>query len=123
MTAGHAEVLGADTFARTLREFGEQIEHLTEAHTAAGELIVGQTRSRSRRKSGRLASSFTASVRAEGVTVGSSLIYAPVQEFGWRRRHITPSRALTGAFEAATPQVADIYHSAVAKAASHIKGV
>jgi hypothetical protein len=116
-------VQGADTFARTLREFGDQITELTAAHTAAGELIVQATRARSRRRSGALAGSFTARVSADGVTVGSALIYAPPQEFGWRRRGITPSRALTGALEESGTRIGDIYHDEVAQAASHIKGV
>jgi len=106
-----------------LREFGDDITELTAAHAAAGDLLVAATRARSRRRSGALAGSFTARVTADGVTVGSDLIYAPVQEWGWRRRHITPSRALTGALEQSGTRIGDIYHDEVAQAASHIKGV
>ena len=40
----------------------------------------------------------------------SGLVYAPVQEFGWPARGITPSLALTGTLEAMAGTIAEVYN-------------
>jgi hypothetical protein len=49
-------------------------------------------------------------------------VYAPVQEFGWARRHITPSRALTSAFAASQGAIEQVYFAAVDAAMGKVQG-
>ncbi len=124
MTGGaRVELVGGDTFARTLRQFGRDIQSLTEAHAAAGAAVADAAAQRARRKSGALAASFGPTVADSGVAIGSPLVYAGVQEHGWARRHITPSRALSSALDASNGRVADIYTAAVAAAAERVRGM
>jgi hypothetical protein len=121
--AARVELVGGDTFARTLRDFGRELDSLTDAHAAAGAVVADAAAQRARRRTGALAGSFAATVADHGVQVGSPLPYAGVQEFGWPRRHITPSRALTSALDASTGRVDQIYTAAVTAAASHVRGM
>ena len=117
------EVLGAATFARTLREFGDRLQHLDAAATAAGGEVARLAAGRARRKTGALAASFAVRVTDAGAEISSPLRYAPVQEYGWARHHITPSRALTSALDDATPAVDRVYTAAVTAALSKVRGM
>jgi hypothetical protein len=119
---GQVTVRGADQFARTLGQFGDDLTHLDAAHAAAGDRVIAATRPRTRRKSGRLAASWTTRVTADGAEVGSPVVYAGVQERGWPARHITPSRALGGGLDAATPGIEQVYFQAIDKAMGQVRG-
>lgn len=116
------EIVGGETFARTLRQFGEDIQALTDAHAAAGDAVATAAAARARRRTGALASSFAGHPAESGVQVGSPLRYAGVQEYGWARHGITPSYALTGALEDSADQVEAIYTDAVDAALSRVSG-
>lgn len=122
MTGGQVTVRGADTFARTLGKFGDEIQHLTDAHRAAGAAVIGKARPRTRRKTGRLSASWRSVVTVDGAQVGSSLPYAGVQEHGWPARRITPSRALTSGLSDAADDVGRIYLGAVDAAMGKVRG-
>jgi len=116
------EVLGAAEFARTMHQFADDVRNLTAAHTAAGGEVLRLVHGRARRRSGALAASFAAAVADDGVTVSSPLVYAGVQEFGWARHRITPSRALTSSLDDAAPAVETIYTRAVEAALGKVRG-
>jgi phage gpG-like protein len=116
------EVRGADTLARTLRTAADEIAHMTAAHQAAGAAVAAKARPRTRRKTGRLAASWTTRVTVDGAEVGSSVPYAGVQEYGWAAHNISPSRALTGGLGDATDQVERIYFDAVDGAIGKVRG-
>ena len=59
---GTVTVRGADTFARTLSGFADDLTHLDAAHAAAGDRVITATRPRSRRRAGALAGSWTTRV-------------------------------------------------------------
>jgi hypothetical protein len=119
---GGVELIGGDTFARTLAAFGDEVTHLTAAHTAAGAEVARLAGGRARRRTGALAASFGPRVTDAGVVVTSPLRYAGVQEFGWSAHHITPSYALTSALDDAAPTVERIYGDAVDTALGKVRG-
>jgi hypothetical protein len=121
MTGG-AELVGGANFARTMAEFGNDIQALTEAHTAAGAEVARLAASRARRQTGRLAASFGPRVTDAGVEIASPVRYAGVQEFGWAAHHITPSLALTSSLDDAGPTVERIYGDAVDTALGKVRG-
>lgn len=122
MTGGTVELVGGDTFARTLRAFGAELAELDAADQAAGAEVARLAAGRARRKTGALAASFGPAPADTGVTIGSPLVYAGVQEFGWARRRITPSLALTSALDDAAPAVERIYTDAVDAALGKVRG-
>lgn len=115
------EVIGADRCARTLHDAADAIRDLSKAHRDAAERVAATTRQRSRRRTGRLAASFTVTIADDGASVGSGLVYAGVQEFGGYH-NIRPSYALTGALDANVATVASIYESAVKAAIGKVQG-
>jgi phage gpG-like protein len=114
-------VVGADRLARTMRQAADDLRHLSEAHRKAADEVARNTRQRSRRRTGRLAASFTVTVADDGASVGSSLVYAGVQEFGGYN-NIRPSYALRGGLDASTAAVTEIYLDAVTDAIGKVKG-
>jgi len=122
VTGTVVEVVGAAQYARTLRAFGDELQSLTTAHHAAGAAVQTLARGRARRRSGRLAASFTVAVADTAVTIGSPVVYAGVQEYGWARRGITPSRALTSALEDSAGRVEQVYTADVETALSKVRG-
>ena len=119
---GRVEVIGGATFARTLRGFGDEITHLTDAHMAAGAEVARLAGGRARRRTGALAASFGPRVTDAGVAIASPLRYAGVQEFGWSAHGITPSYALTSSLDDAAPTVERIYSDAVDTALGKVRG-
>ena len=107
-------VRGADTLARTLHRAAADVQHLTAAHTAAGQAVTAKVRARTHRLTGRLAASWRAVTDADGVTVSSRVVYAGVQE---RRNH-----ALSGGLAAATPAVQRIYFGALTDTMGKVRG-
>lgn len=120
--AGGVELVGGATFARTLRAFGDDVQHLDVAHAAAGAEVLRLVQGRARRRTGALAASFGADVDRAGVRIGSALVYAGVQEYGWARHRITPSLALTSSLEDAAPAVENVYTDAVTAALGKVRG-
>ena len=120
--AGGVEIVGGATFARTLRDFGDQLGHLDGAANTAGGEVVRLVQGRARRKTGALAASFGVTVTDAGAEIGSPLHYAGVQEYGWARHGITPSFALTSSLDDAAPAVENVYTAAVDAALSKVQG-
>jgi hypothetical protein len=116
------ELLGGATFARTVHALADDVRHLVAGHTAAGAAVVELARARARRRTGALAASFTAEPADTGVRIGSHLVYAGVQEYGWARHSISPSRALTSALADSAGRVADAYTAALTAAVSKVRG-
>jgi hypothetical protein len=85
------EVEGADTFARTLHGAASELDNLTAASSATGQLIRERAASRAPKRTGALARSIVSATDGSTVTVSSGLIYAPVIHFGWAAHGITPN--------------------------------
>ena len=116
------ELVGGETFARTLRGFGDDLQDLAVADNAAGAAVAALAGQRARRRTGALAASFSAFPAETGVEIGSAVRYASPQEFGVPSHNISPSLALTGALEQSADQVETIYAQAVDDALAHVRG-
>lgn len=123
MTGSGIEVRGADRLARTLREAGRDLTDLTGAHAAAGRVMAAGARAEAPQRSGRLASSITATASPAGVTIGSSLVYAGVIHFGWSRRNIAPRPYLTAGRDHTQPAWLPLYEREIRKALNTVKGI
>jgi phage gpG-like protein len=115
------ELRGADRLARTLAGAADDLRNLTAANRAAADGIARAAHPP--RRSGRLASSITTSATATAATVGSSLVYAPVIEYGWAAHGIEATRFLTTAAENRKTATVGIYEDAVNDAVGSVKGV
>lgn len=123
MTAQPVTVVGLDRLESTLARFGATVADLPAAtHLAAADPVLTLASHRARRRSGRLAASFTAQPVPGGSTVGSPVVYASVQELGWPAHGIEPSWALTGALGDSADAVADVYLAALDTALAQVKG-
>lgn len=103
------QVEGAREVRATLRKLGQGTRDMTQVHRQVAAMVIGPAQGRTRRRSGALAGSYKVKASAAKAQVGSALVYAPVQEFGWPRRGITASNALVGAVEALRPTIVDAY--------------
>ena len=114
MAAAAVQVQGAREVRATLRKLGQGTRDMTQVHRQVAAMVIGPAQSRTRHLTGALAASYKVKASAAKAQVGSSLVYAPVQEFGWPRHGITPSLALTGALEDNRGAIADAYNAYVA---------
>jgi hypothetical protein len=122
VTRGPAvQVLGAREVRRDLRKLGEGTRDMTATHRKVAALVLGPAQARTRRRSGALAGSYRVRASAAKASIVSKLVYAPVQEFGWPRRGITPSLALSGALEEARPAIVEEYQRAVAELVARVQ--
>jgi phage gpG-like protein len=113
-------VEGADRLAATMHAAADDLGDLTGTHTLVASMIAGRVNPP--RLTGALAASITGRGSPTEAVVGSSLVYAPVHEYGWPRRHIRARRYLSAAFAASTADATRAYERAVADAVSQIRG-
>ena len=103
------QVEGAREVRATLKALGKGTRDMTQVHRKVAAMVIGPAASRTRRRSGALAGSYRPKVSAAKAQVASTLVYAPVQEFGWPRHNITPSHALESTVEDLAPSIAEEY--------------
>lgn len=103
------QVEGAREVRKALKAVGAGTRDMTAVHRAIAQGLVPAAAARSRHLSGDLAGSYRVRASAAKAAIGSPLIYAPVQEFGWPAHGITPSKALIGAVEDARSEIVDTY--------------
>jgi HK97 gp10 family phage protein len=115
------DVEGADTLARTCRAAADDLDDMAAAHQEAGRLVEQRARGHAPKDTGALATSIRADATGSQVAVGSPLIYAGVQEFGWAGHNIRAQPFLAPAM-ASTDVVVRPYEDAVAKAVAQIRG-
>lgn len=119
-------VKGADTVAKTLHGLADDIQSMPKADQAAGELVQQSAQSYARRRTGAMRASIRVERAEHGATVtagvGISSPYPAVQEYGSRRRHITPNYYMKQAAETQETGVVTVYETAVNKAVGKVKG-
>lgn len=113
MSAPAVQVEGAREVRATLRKLGQGTKDMSQVHRKVAALVIGPAQGRTRHQSGKLAGSYRVKASAAKAAISSTVVYAPVQEFGWPRRNITPSLALTGALEAERTAIVDAYQAYV----------
>ena len=115
MASGPAvKVEGAREVRKALKAVDGGTRNMTTVHRAIAQSILPAAQGRTRRRSGALASSYKVRASAAKAAISSALVYAPIQEFGWPRRNIRESLALSGAVEDARSAIVDQYTRAVA---------
>lgn len=108
------QVEGAREVRSTLRKLGKGTRDMTQVHRQVAAMVLGPAAGRTRRKSGDLAGSYKVKATAAKAAISSGLVYASVQEFGWPRRGITPSLALSGTVESMRGAIGEAYSRHVA---------
>jgi len=109
MTAPAVQVEGAREVRRTLKKLGAGTRDMTATHRKVAGMVIGPAQGRMRRRSGDLAGSLKVRASAAKASIVSGLVYAPVQEYGWPARGITPSLALTGTLESLAGSIREVY--------------
>jgi len=114
------KVEGAREVRATLRKLGKGTRDMTQVHRQVAGMVIGPAAGRTRHLTGALAGSYRVKASAAKAQVSSALVYAPVQEFGWPRHGITPSKALVGTVEAMRGPIADAYQRYVTDLVSRL---
>lgn len=109
MSAPAVQVEGAREVRKTLRALGAGTRDMSRVHRKVAALVLGPAQAATRRRTGALAASYKVRVSAAKAAIASALVYAPVQEFGWPARNITPSLALTSTVDLMRGSIADLY--------------
>lgn len=113
-------VEGAAQLERSGRAAAVELGRTADMHREIATLIAGRVNAP--RRTGLLQSSIRPSSTDTEALVGSSLVYAPVQEYGWARHNIRARRYLAAAFEQSTDDAQRIVADHVAAAVSGIHG-
>jgi HK97 gp10 family phage protein len=120
------EVDGADRLAATLEAAGDDLADLEDAGTEAGRLLVGEARRRAPKRSGALAATVTVTqVTGQSVRVSAGsgrVVYAGVQENGWRARNIRARRFMRGALTDQQGAIVEAYRDEVDDIVDTVKG-
>lgn len=125
MTAASVTVVGADTVARTMHDFADDLRDLSVPNRRAGAEVATAAAQNVRRRTGRLAGSITATVTPDGPTItagNAGVRYAGPIEGGWRRRNIMPQHYMRNAVQSRADAVVGHYADHVDHAARQIKG-
>jgi hypothetical protein len=117
------QVQGADNLARTLADAADAFADLGDANTAAGRHLAIRAAAAAPRRTGRLAASVRPVPDRTGVTVGSSLIYAPPIHWGWPARNIAPQPFLADTLTTQQPAVVEVYATEVERVLGIIQGI
>jgi hypothetical protein len=104
-----AGVRGVAETTRALKGLGVAAADLKAAHQKVAELITPIAASRSRHRTGALASSWTPAAVAGSARIRSTLPYAGPMEYGWPARGIPARRAVIGAVVDNEAAVLDVY--------------
>lgn len=108
-------VEGARELRRELRKIGGDLSELTAANRRIAELVVPAARAgspnASRRGTGRLAESIGARATRTSARIASRLVYAPVIEYGWPARGISPSTFVQEAIEGSRDEIVAAYQA------------
>jgi hypothetical protein len=107
------QVLGAPELRRALRGMRDELRDLSRLHKTVAEIVRAQMANMAPRDSGQLAASLRASGTRKSATVKSTLIYAPVQHYGWAAHGISPTLFGDRAREASLGAVDAAYRSGI----------
>ena len=109
-------VSGGRQLRRALKQAGDDLADLKDAHAAAAAIVAARARANAPRKSGRLAGSVRSSGLASRAAIRAGrkpIPYAGVQNFGWPARNIAPNPFMTTAIDQTREQWLPAYKSAL----------
>lgn len=119
-------VEGASELRRTLKRAGDDLGDLKSAHGDAAGIVTAASRTRSPKRSGRLAASVRGSGAATTATIRAgraSVPYAGPIHWGWPARNIPANPFIADAAKATEPLWTREYEQAVEKILHRIKGI
>lgn len=105
-----------------MRRAASDLADLQAAGSQAGSLVVGRAQARAPRLTGRLAASISYEARGDEVSIGSPLVYAPIQEYGSPRRGIRAQPYLNPSLDESADRIATTYELAVGGVVARIEG-
>lgn len=114
MSGGGAELQGADVLVRTLQTAADELDDLSAAERAAGQLLAGQGAQAAPRRSGLLADRHGYVVVDDRLTVTAATDYAAIVH--------AHNPWLTRTVDRVEGDVLDIYMTGVDAALSNVKG-
>src|SRR4029077_6940008 len=112
-------VQGADQVQKSLHALADDIEHMQPAARDGAEIVATSARGYARVRSGAMRGSIRIEPTADGaqVTAGEGLgLYPLVQEYGSRRRGISPNAYMRRAMESSEARVVEKVDQAVQRA-------
>lgn len=124
--AAVVEIRGLNNFLRTLRKAGDDLTDLKEANAAAAAIAAGGARALAPVVSGALFSTIRSSgTKRTGVirAGGAKVPYAGPINYGWHRRHITPTYFMNYGAQNTETQWVAVYFEALDKALDQVKGI
>ncbi len=105
MAGAAVQITGLREAQKALGQIDSEVrKELREALRGQARKVADRYRSNINSRSGTLAGKVSVRARPTGASVGSTLIYAPVVEFGWRPR-FKPRHWLMGAIEQMKPEI------------------
>jgi phage gpG-like protein len=116
-------VLGAERLAESTRRAGRELQVMHEGNTQAGEHVAAAARRNAPRLTGTLMGSVFVAVEPDRFTVGTMLRYGAVQEYGSRKRNITPRPWMRPALQANQEQVLTDLRNDTQRILDHVRGV
>lgn len=122
MTDRAMTVEGAAQLTAGLARFATALGHLDAAELAAGRAVQQRASRGAPVLTGALARSVLVPTTGDGVTVGSNLPYAGVQEMGWAAHNISAQPFLRPALADGTPEVQAAYQAEVQANLNRVKG-
>ena len=115
-------VQGDERLAATMKAAAKAVADMSGTSREAAELLAVSARGRAPVDTGALSQSITAEATHEGAQVSSDLVYAGVQEWGWRARGIPAQPFMVPALDEHTERIADLYERAADAAIDKVKG-
>ena len=122
MTKPSVEVVGARELSSSLDRMAADLDDLERAEAAAGQVVKNRAAGLAPVVTGALARSITVTSEGDGITIGSSLPYAGVQEMGWPAHNISAQPFLRPAMADATDEVVAAYQNEVEADLKRVKG-
>ena len=116
------EVEGAARIEATMTSAAHDLGDFTDTNQRVAALVSAAAKGNAPRLSGRLAASLDGDGTPDEVTVGSDVIYAGVQEYGWAARHIRPRHYIHDAYDQTTAEAEALYAQRIDDVLAQVKG-
>ena len=115
MVAPAIRVEGGPELRRSLKQLGVDLRDLSALHKKIAADVCQVVEGTAPRTTGRLAGSFRPSGTRTMARARSSLVYAPVIEYGWPRHNIEGQKYAERALASSAPKVKQEYSQGIDK--------
>jgi len=107
------KIEGVPEVTRAFSKVEDEVRDMSEAHRAEAEMLLPDVLSKTRKKSGELASGWQTDGIATEAKFSNDVVYAGVQEYGWSDHNIDPTNAISQAFASNTERTEKVYSDAI----------